>query len=217
MTIMHAPQDAELAALLKRLLGLERSAISKLALLEETLPELRRQARAMAKRRGGEGSIDAEKYRFGSILILLGFGGAEDLKLLGLLACGDRALQWLAEARLQHGPMTFADAVKIVLADPVRAEWCRRWGEYRRRTYKKAVYDASVTAFIESGKAGPKEGWRRDEITPDQAGLIEDICETLSLPTPELSNRGDAFEWIYAHGGKPAYWEMPSEPDEWKD
>ena len=217
MTIMHASQGAELATLLNRLLDLERSAVSELTLVEETLPELRRQARAKPNRRGGKGSADAEKYRFGSILILLGFGGTEDLKLLGLLACGDRALQWLAEARLQYGPMTFADAVKIVLADPVRAEWCHRWGEYRRRIYRKAIYDASVTSFIESGKAGPREAWRRDEITTDQTGLIEDICETLSLPLPELSNRGEAFEWIRAHGGKPAYWAVPAEPDEWRE
>lgn len=217
MMAMHTFEDAELTTLLNRLLGLERSAASEMALIEETLPELRRQARAKPQRRGGKGSTDAEKYRLGSILTLLGFDGADDLTLLGFLACGDRALQWLAETRIEHGPMSFADAVKLALSDAVRADWCRRWGEYRRRVYKKAVYDASVTAFIESGKVGPKERWRRDEVTADQAGLIEDICETSSLPVPRLVNRGEAFEWIYAHGGNPTYWEMPAEPDEWKD
>lgn len=217
MMTMPASEDTELATLLDRLIAIERSAASELAPLEETLPGFRRQARAKPKRRGGQGSADAEKYRLGSALLLLGFGGSDDIALLGFLACGDLALQWLAEARLQHGPMIFAEAIKTALADPARTEWCRRWGEHRRRIYRKAAYDASVTAFIESDKAGPKERWRRDEITTDQAGLIEDICETSSLPAPQLANRGEAFEWIRAHGGKPAYWAIPAEPDEWRE
>jgi hypothetical protein len=217
MTDMHAPAGGQLAALLKSLLALERAAASELAMVEEKLPELRRQARAKPKRRGGKGSPDAEKYKLGSILALCGFSGADDLVLLGFFACGDRALQWLAEARLKHGPTTFAEAVKAALADPVRADWCRQWGEYRRKIHKKAAYDASVTEFIESGKAGPREKWRRDQITPDQFDLIEDICEASRLPLPELANRGEAFEWIYACGGNPAYWQAPEEPEEWKE
>lgn len=206
-----------MASLLDSLLALEHATASELALIEEKLPELRRQAQAKPKRRGGKGSVDAEKYRLGSVLTLLGFAGADDLMLLGFLAGGDRPLQWLAEARLEHGAMTFADTVKVALADPVRADWCRRWGEYRRRVYKKAAYDASVTAFVTSPKAGARKKWRRDEITPEQSDIIEDICEAAGLPLPELADRGEAFEWIYAHGGNPAYWHAPDEPEEWKE
>ena len=217
MTDMHAPAGGQLADLLDSLLALECAAASELAMVEAKLPELRRQAKARPKRRGGKGSPDAEKYKLGSILALCGFSGADDLVLLGFFACGDPALQWLAEARLEHGPMSFAEAVKAALADPVRADWCRRWGEYRRKVHKKAAYDASVTAFLESGKAGPRETWRRSEITSDQFDLIEDICDASGLRPPDLANRGEAFEWIYARCGKPAYWQAPEEPDEWKE
>lgn len=217
MTTMHASAAGPMADLLTSLLALENAAASELALIEEKLPELRRQAKARPKRRGGKGSADAEKYRLGSVLTLLGFAGADDLMLLGFLACGDRALQWLAEARLACGVMTFADAVKMALADPIRADWCRRWGEYRRRVYKKAAYDASVTAFVTSPESGAGKKWRRDEITPQQIDIIEDICEAAGLPLPKCADRGEAFEWIYASGGNPAYWQAPEEPEEWKD
>ena len=217
MTKLTAPFDDPMIELLSDLLALERAAASELALIDERLPELRRQARAKPRRRGGTGSVDGEKYKLGSILTLLGFAGADDLVLLGFFSCGDRALQWIAEARLEHGPITFAEAVKAALSDPVRTDWCREWGEYRRRSYKKAAYDASVTAFLDSGKTGPLAYWRGKDITPEQADIIEDICDTARLPMPELANRGEAFEWIYAHDGNPAYWQAPELPSEWKE
>ncbi|MXO65959.1 hypothetical protein [Altericroceibacterium endophyticum] len=217
MTNTQPPPDAIGADLLKSLLALEHAASSELAHIEEKLPELRRQARAKPRRRGGKGSVDSEKYRLGSSLTLLGFAGVDDMALLGFFACGDRALQWLAQVRLDRGPMTFAEAVSAALTDPARAEWCRSWGLYRRRLYKKAIYDASVTAFIESGRTGANEKWRGQDITADQIDIIEDICEAARLPPPTLATRGEAFQWIYEKGGNPAYWQAPELPAEWKD
>lgn len=217
MTNMQPSPDVIDADLLKSLLALEHAAASELAHIEEKLPELRRQARAKPRRRGGKGSVDGEKYRLGSILTLLGYAGADDMVLLGFFACGDRAFRWLAEERLDHGPMTFSEAVRAALADPERAEWCRSWGLYRRRLHKKAIYDASVTSFIESGRTGANEKWRRQDITADQIDLIEDICEAAGLPLPKLITRGEAFEWIYERGGNPAYWQEPELPKQWKD
>lgn len=207
----------DLADLLAKLATIEHAAASELALVEERLPELRRQANARSKRRGGPDSPDAEKYKLGSILALLGFRGADDLALLGLLASGDRALHWLAEARVEHGPLPFADLVRIAIADDKRADWCRAWGEHRWKAYKKPIYDAAVTSFLESGRTGENEGWRTRDITDDQADIIQDICEAAGLPLPDLETRGEAFEWIREHGGNPAYWREPAHPLEWKD
>ncbi|MEO1968563.1 MAG: hypothetical protein ABGW87_07625 [Sphingomonadaceae bacterium] len=216
MTIESTSSEGPLARILDSLRELERSAASELALIEEKLPELQRQARAKPKRRGGKGSIDAAKYQLGSVLTLCGFEGTDDLVLLGFLACGDRALQWMAEARLAFGPMTFAELVRAALADPQRTAWCRKWGEYRRKVYKKAAYDQSVTSFLESGKTGPRQRWRRAEITAEQHDIIEDICTALGRPKPTLSNRGQAFDWIFKNGGNPNFWVPPVEPNEWE-
>lgn len=217
MTSAQASMKPDLASVLAKLEALELSALSELAIIEERLPELRRQAKARAKRRGGPGSPDAEKYKLGSILALLGFSGGDDLVLLGLLASGDRGLQWLAEARVEHGPMPFADLVRTAIADEKRADWCRAWGEYRWQAYKKPIYDAAVTSFLESGRTGEDETWRTRDITDDQADIIQDICEAAKLPMPDLITRGEAFEWIREHGGNPAYRHKPEQPPEWED
>ncbi|NNM76508.1 hypothetical protein HJG53_06275 [Sphingomonas sp. ID1715] len=217
MTSAQPSISPDVASLLDRLTLLERSASSELAIIEERLPELRRQAKARSKRRRGPGSPDAEKYKLGSILALLGFRGIDDLVLLGLLASGDRGLQWLAEARVEQGPMSFADLVRTAIADEKRADWCRAWGEYRWKAYKRPIYDAAVTSFLESGRTGEAEAWRSRDITDDQADIIQDICEAADVPLPDLNTRGEAFEWIREKGGNPAYWDEPEQPPEWED
>ena len=217
MTDASTPFDENLARLMIRLTKVEDSAKSKLELVEERLPELRRQARAKPKRRGGAGSADADKYALGSVLKLCGFAAGDELLLLGFFACGDRALCWLVETRIEYGPMTFAETIKAAMQDPKRREWCSRWGDYRRRVYKKAAYTASVTSFLASGKTGPNEKWRRRQITFEQFDVIADLCEAGKLPSPVLSNRGEAFDWILYHGGNPAHWEEPKMPDDWED
>lgn len=217
MTSAQPSTDPDLASLLDRLTALEHAAASELAIVEERLPELRRQAKARSKRRGGPGSPDAEKYKLGSVLKLIGFDGSDDLALLGLLASGDRGLQWLAEARVEHGPMPFADLVRAAIAHYKRADWCRAWGDYRWKAYKKPIYDAAVTDFVENGPVGLNEPWREYDISDAQADVIEDICEAAGLPLPDIETRGEAFEWIRARGGNPAYWHEPEQPMEWED
>lgn len=217
MTTPDPLMSPDLVGLLAKLATIEHSAASELALAEERLPELRRQAKARLKRRGGSGSPDAEKYKLGSVLAMLGFRGADDLALLGLLASGDRGFQWLAEARVEHGPMPFADLVRLAIADEQRANWCRAWGEYRWKAYKKPIYDAAVADFLENGPVAPNEPWRGYDISDAQADVIEDICEAAGIPLPDLETRGEAFEWIRERGGNPAYWNEPEQPAEWED
>ncbi|MFN3727367.1 MAG: hypothetical protein ACK4SZ_13820 [Allosphingosinicella sp.] len=90
-------------------------------------------------------------------------------------------------------------------------------GEYRWKAYKKPIYDAAVTSFLESGRAGDDERWRSRDITDDQADIIQDICEAAGLSLPDLPTRGEAFEWIRKRGGNPSYWHEPQQPSEWKD
>jgi len=214
MTKLEPFSQADLVEVLEALLSLDHAATSELALVQERLPELRRQARARSKRRGGPGSPDAEKYRLGSALTLLGFSGFDDVILLGLFASGDRGLKWISEARVDHGPLPFAQLVRIAIGDSRREQWCREWGDYHWKTYRKSLYEASVSDFEKSGRTGLRENWRVREVTRDQAYVINEICEAAKLDRPDLENRGAAFDWIQKQGGNPAYWTAPALPPE---
>lgn len=145
---------------------------------------------------------------------MLGFERLDDTMMVGLFAHPDLMLRWLVAAR-EQGPATFVNLVSRVLADPVRAAWCRDWGTYLRWERRKALYDAEVTSFIASGRTGPKERWRRDPVTVEQAWLIELVCELNGLPDPALTTKGDAFEWLYAAGGDPRFSVKPAMPVAW--
>lgn len=216
MTCELPLDDDVLLGLLARLRPLERDARSETILAEQSLSELRRQARARPKRRGGEGSADAEKYKLGSVLVQLGFAGADDLALLGLLASGDRALQWLCEARLERGAIPFVELVSAAISKSGRLDWCREWGNYHWRLHNKRAYDAAVTSFIEAGPTGAEEGWRKHDASGDQIALIAKLCDLLDEPLPKGLTKGEAFDWIYERGGNPAHWHEPTEPAEWE-
>lgn len=217
MTCEPPLHDDVLLGLMARLRSLEQDARSETILVEQSLSELRRQARARPQRRGGEGSADAEKYKLGSVLVQLGFSGADDLALLGLLASGDRALQWLCEARLERGALPFAELVSAVVSKPGRFGWCREWGNYHWRLHNKRAYDAAVTSFIEAGRTGAKERWRKHDASDDQIALIAKLCDLLGEPLPKRLTKGEAFDWIYERGGNPAHWREPTEPAEWEE
>jgi len=203
--------DTDFAALMA---AIDRTAAAlerDLGVIEETLPELRRQARAGPKRR----NRDAARYTLGGSLSMLGFERLDTIALTGLLGNPAQMLAWLAEAQTEIGDAPLADLVDRVFDDSARFDWCRQWGVHLGWLHGAALYDAAVTSFIISGRTGPKERWRRDEITDDQANLILRICVWRQIPEPALATRGEAFDWIYEQGGNPNWWAVPATPLEW--
>lgn len=176
------------------------------------LTELRRQHHALAARRGGRGSPDAQRYALGYTLAMVGAGDVSDTALLGLLAHPDRMLAWMGEVRKVGAGPAFGDLVRAVLADEARAGWCEQWGRILHWRHRKALYDAAVQSFVDSGRAGPREPWRRKDVTDDQAALIAMLVTILGEPVPKLATRGEAFDWIRERGGNPLYWREPSLP-----
>lgn len=209
--------DADLAALLSTLEALDAQLSADIAIVEDKLPELRRLAKADARRRGGAGSRDARKYALGSVLVMVGLEQVDDTVQLGLFSHTDLMLRWVAEARREGPAQSFGELIGRVLADPERVAFCRQWGRILQWRYRKPLYDTTVTSFIESGKAGPKEKWRKHDVSDDQAALIAKLCEILDEPLPELKTKGEAFDWIYSHGGNPEYWAEPEIPSEWSE
>ena len=74
------------------------------------------------------------------------------------------------------------------------------------------LYDAAVQSFVDNGRAGWREPWRKKDVTDDQAALIATLVAILGESAPELATRGEAFDWIRARGGNPRYWREPSRP-----
>lgn len=208
--------DPGLAALLARIDELQATIASQEVAVREKLPELRRQARARPHRRGGNGSADARKYAIGGAVMML-VGDIDPAMLVGLLAQTDVMLKWLARERLAHGPRSFNQLLGAIFADPRKAQWCERWGRLIIWSNRKALYDANVARFEQSGKAGPDAAWRRKTVTNDQDALVELLCGLLNLAKPVLDCRGAAYEWIKRHGGDPANWAPPAHPNQWSD
>lgn len=183
------------------------------AIVEDDLRELRRLHKAAPHRRGGPGSRDARKYELGSVLVMAGLEDIDAKLLLGLFAHPLLMLRWLGEAIVQQPHAGLADLLKAVSADTIKRDFCVQWGRVLGWRYRKPLYEAGVTSFLESGKAGPDEPWRQKHVSADQASLIATLCELLDEQFPELANRGEAFEWILERGGNPAYWQEPQFPE----
>lgn len=217
MTETASLLDADMLALLSTLDALDMQVSTDIALVEDRLPELRRLAKAASSRSGGAGSRDANKYALGSVLVMLGLEHVCDTVLLGLFAHADLLLRWMAETRRSGGPQSFDTLIGRILADPERRAFCRQWGRILQWRYRKPIYDAAVTSFIESGRTGPKEKWRKHDVSDDQLALIAKLCDLLEEPLPDLRTKGEAFEWIYARAGNPEYWAEPDIPQAWSD
>lgn len=209
--------DADLAALLSTLDACGARLNADIVVVEDKLPELRRLAKAAPQRRGGAGSRDAKKYALGSVLVMLGLEQVDDTVLLGLFAHPDLMLRWMAEARRTAGAQSFGALIALIMADPKRLAFCRQWGRILQWRYRKPLYDAGVTSFIECGKTGPEERWRQHDVSDDQAALVASLCDLLDQPVPALTTKGEAFDWIYARGGNPEYWAEPERPADWNN
>lgn len=183
------------------------------------LSELRRNARAHGRRRADrKPSADEVKYRLGSVLFALNSEPVDDLALLGLLANGDLALQWLAHARGEAPAETLLDLIAIILRDPARSEWCRQWGRRIWWERSRALYEAELKSFLGSGKAeDPKARWRSRSPTKEQLYLIATICTLLEIEAPSELTRGEAFNWIRSQGGNPRFRSAPGQPPAWTE
>lgn len=209
--------DETFGALLAQLAVLQAQVSADIQIVEDKLPELRRIGKAAAHRRGGAGSRDARKYELGSVLVMVGLEGIDSKAMLGLFAHPVLMVRWLGQAAVETGRASLGELTAIALADPKRLAFCRQWGRVLGWRYRKPLYDAGVTSFVNSGRTGPNEPWRKLDITDDQATLIATLCSLLDQPLPDFLTRGQAFDWIYVRGGNPHYWNEPEIPQEWKE
>lgn len=180
-----------------------------------TLADLKRESRQYGKRRcDDEASLDNLKY-------YLGFGfeankalDIDSLAFTGLLSLPAAALLSIFNAG-HHGSTSFVDLIRFALEHPALREWARAKGAWLQWKRLEAVYRREVEDFRNSD-AFARPGWRRKSITRDQHYLIGEIKRILATPDPKLATRGQAYDFIAAHGGNPRFLVEPPLPAEWQ-
>ena len=192
--------------LLQKLAKIEALGRSALTPASENLAELKRQAAAAGKRR----ARDEKRYELGGLLLTFGFENIDYYALYGLIAHPDHLLKWCIEARQRSATQDLARLIEQIFDCDRRAERCAEWGRYLSWKRMRTLYEAEVTSFIASGKAGDKQLWRRDPVSSKQLYLIAQICKLEGVANPKLAKKGDAFDWLYARGGNPQYSNRPA-------
>ncbi|WP_343343444.1 hypothetical protein WJT74_07870 [Sphingomicrobium sp. XHP0239] len=201
------------ADVLKRLGESQRLMEGDIEIVREGISELRRLSQAASHRRGGAGSRDAKKYELGSVLWLHGLGDLDAQTLTGLLAHPALLLRWLGQELIRDESAPVVVLVARLLSQPGRAAFLKQWGRILEWRYRKPLYDATVSSFLESGRTGPDEAWRSRDIKIEQQALMDTLADLLEIDDPQLKTRGEAFDWIYKYGGNPTYWREPPIPD----
>lgn len=192
--------------LLAKLAKIEALGRSALTAASEHSAELKRQAASAGKRR----ARDQKRYELGGLLMSIGFENIEYYALYGLMAHPDHLLKWAVEARQIGETQNVAHLIEQILDDDKRAERCAEWGRYLSWARMRALYEAEVTSFIQSGKASKEKRWRRDPVTSKQLYLIAQVCKLEGVANPIITRKGCAFDWLYERGGNPKYFKRPA-------
>ena len=192
--------------LLDKLAKIEALGRSALTPASENVAELKRQAAAAGKRR----ARDEKRYQLGGLLLTIGFENIDYYALYGLMAHPDHLLKWSIEARQSSATQDLARLIEHIFDDDRRAERCAEWGRYLSWTRMRTLYEAEVTSFIASGKAGAKQRWRCDPVSSKQLYLIAQICKLEGIANPNIAKKGCAFDWLYERDGNPRYFKRPA-------
>lgn len=179
------------------------------------LADLKREIRQYGKRRcDDEASLDNLKYYLGFAFQANGALDVDSLAFTGLLSLPAGALLAIFSAG-HHASASFVDLIRSALEDAALREWARAKGVWLQWKRLEAIYRQEVEDFRNSD-AFARPGWRRKSITRDQEYMIGEIQRILGVPEPKLATRGQAFEFIAAHGGNPRFLVEPPLPAEWQ-
>ena len=209
------PADAR-PALLRLLAEYLATAATEAIAVEEIaraeLAQLIHDAAAREHRRAAFNEYDRRSYRLGGSFRPSGGENLDDVALAGFLGLGVHGVMLLATIALR--PEHQGKSVSGLLERLFRSEagpGIRAWGVHARFVHLQALYRQETDTFLASRKGrDPRQRWRREKVTVNQAYLIAEICILLEIGKPELGDRGEAFEWIHARGGNPRFRERPA-------
>lgn len=179
---------------------------------EQDLDEALREARTWAHRRAARSERDRGCYRVGAALEPNDGHLIDDLFITGLDHLGAFGVALLTNIALQHPGESLSGLLRNLLASPV-GNLIREWGVWGRRTWLRNLYWQETVDFLTSKKGmDPRQRWRDEQVTAQQAYLAGEIGRWLKLAVPNFANRGEAFEWIRRKGGNPRFLEPPTKP-----
>lgn len=178
------------------------------------LGDLRREIHQYGKRRCDvEASRDNLIYYLGFAFEVNGALNIDSLALAGLLSLPWEAFVAASEDEVRK-PVRIIDGLRLLLLQPAVLEWSRAQGAWQQWKRLEAIYRQEVNDFRDSD-AFRRPGWRCKAITRPQHYLIGEIRRILGVPVTPLANRGQAYEFIAAHGGNPRFMEEPPVPVRW--
>lgn len=195
-----------------------RAAEHRAAMVGEATRELQLATTWHLRRAAVAGSVDNLVYGHGSAEQALGALDLCPIATLGFKAAGALTYPWLIEAAAVLPQGSYPDHLRLALCDLERRRFCIALGSWHRFQWKLSVYRREVEEWHQKPIAqDPLSKWRRRQITAKQRYLVDLITECLSamdpaFPAPELGNRGEAHDWLRAHGGNPLFWHPPVRP-----
>ena len=177
------------------------------------LSELKREIHQYGKRRcDKEASPDHLKYYLGFAFEVNGALDIDSLALAGLLSISSQGFTSIFE-NLDEDELSdsFMEALRYALSQPAVLDWARAKGIWLQWKRLEVVYRKEITGFRNSD-AFHRPGWRLRSITKAQHYMIGEIVRMLGVAEPKLATRGQAFNFIAAHGGNPRFLAEPPTP-----
>lgn len=178
------------------------------------LGDLRREIHQYGKRRCDvEASRDNLIYYLGFAFEVNGALNIDSLALAGLLSLPWTDFATALKDEMQK-PVDVVDGLRLALLRPGLLDWARAQGAWLQWKRLEAIYRHEVDDFRNS-IAFHRPNWRRKGITRAQHYLIGEIHRIVGVPVSPLATRGEAYEFIAAHGGNPRFLKEPEAPVQW--
>lgn len=145
------------------------------------------------------------KIALGAVIVAAGFQAADADALAGLLGSpASRLHNALAAGALDHASKTAGQALADVLDRDAREFEAR--GLYAAWERRFSLYADDCTEWRKRDLEFRLQGaWRALEMTAGQRWLVRVTCRVLRLPMPGHLLRGQASDWLAAHGANLNY------------
>lgn len=148
------------------------------------------------------------KIALGGVLVNLGLSAIDADALAGLLAFwADQVWSDMDELIDTDPLVSFGQAI-VMMIDRHDRDLSSR-GLYETWTRRLAAYDADRAEWLARDDEYRLEGaWRQEAMTRDQRWLMRVTCRLRRIDIPGHLSRGDAADWLEAHGANMNYREF---------
>ena len=148
------------------------------------------------------------KIALGGVLVNHGLSAIDADALAGLLAFWADQVWSDMDDLIDTDPSVSLGQAIVMMIDRHDRDLSAR-GLYETWTRRLAAYDADRAEWLERDEEYRLEGaWRGEGMTRDQRWLIRVTCRLHCLDMPGHLSRGDAADWLEAHGANLNYREF---------